>query len=499
MSVTTPGYTMKPHRRQYVVGPEPFNAYPDWNCHQLDEKMWLSHCPSLRVQLTTDSDGTSWALLGLAVETTATQPSPAEQIQQTSSDRISDLYSSWAGRWVLLGSEQVHMDASGLLGCLFGRTNSADFWASSSPTLLNHLLFGDGPPLPDRRELHYQVGISWFTPPRTKLPGITRLLPSQVLNLRQQEVVARPLMPDIERDWSEDDAIAEISTRLVTTVKRLASFHQPLWLGLTAGYDSRLMLALCAHASVDVLPFTRISARTAVADRLLPPQLARDCGYTHTIMRHREFSSERAALVIKHSAGHVSPGDADPFINGIRDEMEGISFGGHGFAVASGFSNLRLLPSSVTGAEVGAEQLARLFQEPLSSSAVIGLQEWLEWVLKHPQEHLDWRDRFFIEQRQAGWLAAKEQLYDLGRLERFPILNSALNYSLLLSFPEAARLGSRIQEKIIHRIAPTLSQYPFNQKDSDIGLVKLLIATSGDAPYYLFRKLKYRLMKAVGA
>ena len=198
------------------------------------------------------------------------------------------------------------------------------------------------------------------------------------------------------------------------------------------------MLALCSHASVDVLPFTRISARTAVADRLLPPQLARDCGYAHTIMRHRQYFPDRAALVVEHSAGHVSPGDAEPFISGIRDGMEGISFGGHGFAVASGFSNLRLLPATVDDARVGAEQIARLFQEPLSSTAALGLQEWLEWVLDHPQEHLDWRDRFFIEQRQAGWLGAKEQLYDLGRLERFPILNSALNYSLLLGVPEPA-------------------------------------------------------------
>lgn len=88
------------------------------------------------------------------------------------------------------------------------------------------------------------------------------------------------------------------------------------------------------------------------------------------------------------------------------------------------------------------------------STEVAGIREWLQWAIANPQEHLDWRDRFFIEQRQAGWLSSKEQLYDLTKLERFPILNAARNYALLLGLEESQRLGSLVQVELLRRLNP---------------------------------------------
>jgi hypothetical protein len=94
------------------------------------------------------------------------------------------------------------------------------------------------------------------------------------------------------------------------------------------------------------------------------------------------------------------------------------------------------------------------------------LAEWLAWAETYPQESLDWRDRFFLEQRQAGWLSAKEQVYDLNSLERFPLLNSAKIYSLLLSIPESQRLGSLVQIELLKQLAPELLKYPFNPSNN---------------------------------
>lgn len=483
---------MRAHRRQFVVGPECLRAHPDWCCAWLNDSTWLSHCPTLRVTQCKDRQGATWILLGLAIATLEAQPTPKTQITQTATAEVPELYSSWAGRWVLVG-RQIHMDASGLLGCFYGTDGRDRTWVSSSPALLTDLLFPDLAPIPDNRVLQYEVGISWFTPPCSRLSGIQRLLPSQVIDLSSGALYPRPLMPAIERDRSYGEAVALIKQSLLTTIKRVATLTDALWLGLTAGYDSRLMLALSHHAGVDMQPFTRISARTSVGDRTLPPKLAQDCGYSHAFFNQRQYFPERQRLVLVHSANHVSAGDAEPFVQGIRDGMEGISFGGHGFAVASGFAGLRQLPATFDNAAIGARQIAALFHEPLTSSAVTGLQAWLEWVQQHPQANLDWRDRFFIEQRQAGWLSAKEQLYDLMPVERFPILNASRNYAILLGVPESQRLDSVIQAEIIHQIAPSLMQHPFNPKDSELGLWSIITGTSLDAPSYLFKKVKRRL------
>ena len=163
------------------------------------------------------------------------------------------------------------------------------------------------------------------------------------------------------------------------------------------------------------------------------------------------------------------------------------------FAIASGFYKLRDLPEALTNATAGAQQIASLFQEPLTSTATAGLQEWLEWVIAHPEPHLDWRDRFFLEQRQAGWLSAKEQLYDLADLERFPILNCARLYSLLLSIPAEQRLGSKIQTALIQRVFPQLMQYPFNPEDLYFGLWRVLRSKAADLPVYMTGKMISKL------
>lgn len=482
---------MRLHRRQFVLGPTSFRAHEDWHSRQIDAPTWLSYCPALRALWSTDADGRDWVILGLAIETLEAEPEPRQQISRTPTADVPALYASWAGRWALVGRGQIYLDASGLLGCFYGSDADTRFWASSSPALLAEVLSPVDISGADDRRLQYEVGISWYVPPRSRLAGIYRLLPSQVLEIEQRSVRPRALMPEIAPDRDPEAAVTKIVRSLRTTIARLAGVSDTLWLGLTAGYDSRLMLALSERAGVPIQPFTRISARTSVADRLLPPKLARACGYAHVVMRRRKYFPERQRFIREHSADRVSAGDAEPFIKGIRDGMAGIFFGGHGFA------RLRQLPSTFESAEAGARQLAQLFQEPTTSSAVAGLKEWLEWALKYPQAHLDWRDRFFIEQRQASWLSAKEQLYDLMPLERFPILNSAKNYATLLGIPESKRLSSIIQTKIIHQVAPSLLQYPFNPKDSELGLWQVIKGTSIDAPRYLFGKVMQRLRGCV--
>ena len=255
------------------------------------------------------------------------------------------------------------------------------------------------------------------------------------------------------------------------------------------------MLALCHCARVDVTLFTRIAPRTAIADRILPPQLARNCDYPHRIVRQTGYFPERRSLVDAHSAGHVSAGDAEPFIKGIRDGITRIAFGGHGFAVASGFSTLRSLPPQMGPSDSAARQIAQVLREPETSTAVAGLQDWLEWVRQHPQEHLDWRDRIFIEQRQAGWLSAKEQVYDMTPLQRFPILNSSHNYAVLLSVPGPQRLNSLLQAELIRRVMPQLCDYPFNPPDWTFSPWRAIASLSSDAPSYLYRKLKSRVRR----
>ena len=486
------------HRKQFVIGPKQFILNENWKAYQLNNSIWLSCCTDLQVTTAKDNSGQDWYLLGLAIETLKEKTSPEEEIRQTNSNCVPDLYSTWVGRWVLVGNGKLNLDASGLLGCFYGKDSEGQVWASSSVALLAQILFPDRAPVVDPRQLKYEVGISWYTPPRSRFEGISQLLPSQLLDLRSGEIQARPLMPEICLDRDYEDILEEIQQVLVTTLQQLAKITPNLWLGLTAGYDSRLILALSRIAGIEVKPFTRIASRMSVADMIFPPKLAKDCGYTHRFIRNpkRKPYPERNKLAKEHTAAHVSKGDAEPFLIGVRDSLKGISIGGHGFEVAKSFANLPTLPKILPNAEVGAIMIAELFNEPKNSTATTGLKEWLNWVIENPQENLNWRDRFYIEQRQAGWLSCKEQLYDLNDFFRFPILNSAYLYSLFLSIKEEKRFASKIQIDLINKIAPQLNRYPFNPSESDFSRLQVIISKAKkDLPKYALTKLRKILQR----
>jgi hypothetical protein len=482
----------KPHHRQFVIGSQPFFPDRDWCCRQLDRSIWISYCPNLRIGWARDRDGVIWGLLGLAVQT-AIKIDPLTQISQLSSDEVVENYSNWAGRWLSLGNGQIHLDANGLLGCFYGTNSQGETWISSSCVLLAQILQIK---TEDPRSLKYSQGISWYTPPRSCFQGIKKLLASQILDFRQNKLIPRPLMPDIAPDRDYEETIGLVRDSLVTALQNLGQQPQKLWLGLTAGYDSRLMLAIACCAEIEFTTFTRVAGRMSLADRILPPQLAKECRIPHLFLRNKPPKEQlaRQQLVKEHSADSVSTGDAEPFVMGVRDGLEGIAFGGHGFAIASGFHTLRQLPATFESPQTGAEQIAALFNEPTDSSATAGLQEWLTWVQAHPQQHLDWRDRFFLEQRQAGWLSAKEQVYDLNSLERFPLLNAGRIYSLLLSIPEPQRLGSLVQIALLKQLAPELLKYPFNPPDTHFNRWLKIAVKSRDNPKYLYWKIKDKLL-----
>ena len=136
--------------------------------------------------------------------------------------------------------------------------------------------------------------------------------------------------------------------------------------------------------------------------------------------------------------------------------------------------------------------------EPVGSPAVDGLTEWFEWAEKHPQPNLDWRDRLFLEQRQGGWLASKEQVFDLSMLERFPILNAATVYAHILGLPVSRRNASSVQQSVIERVCPELASIPFNPSDRTfLARHPLLVLRRGFSR--LFKKTSGRIRRLAPA
>lgn len=464
------------HRRQFVLGPRTVAPYPDWIHRHLGPSLWLSACPELRAEWVDDADGAPWALLGHAVECRPeVAASPAGQIAGARSSQVPGLIDGWLGRWILLGADQVQLDAASRLGCLYGVDARGDCWASSSPPLLADRLWPEGPPAPDPRPLRYELGLTWYPAPATRLLGMSRLLASQVLDPRDGSVASRAIVPPLTPERGDEANRLRAGELMVTGLTRLAPLSDgPVHLFLSAGRDSRLALAMARRAGLDVACATRLAPRVGLGDRLLPPRLAALAGYPHRYLADRPSTIGAADLIARQTGGQLATGDAEPLARGARAELVGIGIGGWE-PIGNPTRLNRAFDGRMPSPDEAARAILRLYGEPSDCSGLAPLRQWFAWAEATPVAHLDWRDRYTLEQPLGVMYSAKEQLYDVHRLIRVPVFNAGAINAAMLSLSEEHRRGRDHQTELIRWAAPQLLDLPVNPPDRHFGLGRALV------------------------
>ena len=487
------------HRRQFVVGPRPVMAECGWRHVSLSDGLHLSHCPSLPRASARDRDGVTWHLLGLAAQTVRDRSDPLEDLTRSRTADVGDRYHAWAGRWALVGNGEVHMDASGLLGCFYSAPEATgarqQAWVSSSGALLAELL-GCAAPESDIGRIRHG-SMNWYPPPSSRYPSIRRLLPSQVLVLSEAGVRGRPLLPDPGAEKEGYDAILNaLQANLVSTLRRVVRPEQTVWVPLSAGYDSRLVLALALRAGLSVKTYTMrkintwrrpaadvpVTSQVLRADMTLPPLIARDVGVEHRWIARGRFSREKLDVFDRHTGGHTIENDRVYVAHGPWDWTgpSDVILRGGAFEVGHCFYWKKFSEGLPPGALPAPGVIIDRFGLQRESPHARSIAAWLEWAARAPAVAIDWRDRLYIEQRIAGWLSSLEQALDLIPAERFYAVNSARTFALLTAIPEAQRLARAHHVDLIARMEPRLLRQPFNPPD----------------PYY--RTAAFRAMSRLG-
>jgi hypothetical protein len=184
------------------------------------------------------------------------------------------------------------------------------------------------------------------------------------------------------------------------------------------------------------------------ADRELPPRLAVALALGHRLIEPSAEDDQRLALFDLHTAGHTREVDREYVARRQWDRVPptALALGGGTW-------------------EVGRCRYHTRFDEILpdeSSDAGRWFGEWIAWVRATPQPALDWRDRFYIEQKLAGWRSSVEQGIDITGRQRVHIANCADVFSCLLALPVESRRSGDHQLELIRMLAPELSHFPVN-------------------------------------
>jgi hypothetical protein len=462
---------MKAHQRQFVIGNLQKQVNEDWKAVQLSGGLILSYCPQLSVATAKDLNGEVWHLLGLAVQTDKKKSDPITEITHSSTGAVRDIYKSWSGKWMLIGAGEVHLDCCGLLGCFYTSINGAR-WVSGSLAILQEI--GGFTPRPET--LTHRKGLEWYPPPTTRFEGVSKLLPSQILNLKTFGIEARGLPKPIP-GLPYDAMIDQLAERIKFGLENACRPAKRVFTQLTAGYDSRLVLAAIRSLGIKAEAYTTESYYIAYADVTLPPKLAKLTGYRHRYIKRGPYSKEKEALYDYHTARNCGDIDRAKYAEGQWDPF------GKGDLILRGgiFEAGRCEFWKKLGGDFTVQSVLKGVRQQYDPESFIAkaFSEWMKWVDQTPTEGLDWRDRFYIEQRVTGWLSAIEQSLDLTGTDRFNVANCHDIISLMLSAPVEKRKGFVYYVYLIRKLYPALLKYPFNP------------------PEPKFKKLQKRLIESV--
>ena len=480
--------SMNLHNKQFLIASRPVLIQDGWKAIQLANALFLNHCPHLLVAAAKDKDGETWYLLGTAVQTDGGKSNPLNQIACTPTGQMREIYKSWAGRWLLVGADEVHMDCCGLLACFYTTVGEAR-WVSGSLAILQQI--GGFAPRPET--LKHRTGMEWYPLPLTRFEGIYQLMISQVLNLKTFGIEVRDL-PRAIAGLPYEEILKKLEAKIKCGLQNACRPGKRIFTQLTAGYDSRLVLAALHALDIKAEAYTTEGAYITHADATLPARLAKAAGYRHRYIRRGPFSEEKAALYDRHTAGNSVDIDRMKFSEGQWNHFGKDDLVLRGSMLEAGTYRIYdYLGADFTIASM--LKYTRIENGP-DSFAVKALEEWMRWVRQTPVEGVGWQDRFYLEQRVSGWLGAIEQSLDLTAPERFTIANCHDILSLMISPPVEKRKARAYYFDLIGSLCPALLQYPFNPPDPKYKqLQKRLVRVSRLPVHELLKKLSRRFVR----
>jgi hypothetical protein len=372
------------------------------------------------------------------------------------------------GRWVIILDNQVYNDATGLMGVFYTFKNY--FYVSNNLKILKEIIGNvDLLEFPLKR-------MNWFPLPKTNVEGVEKLITSQYFDLDLGEVKYNSAYNFNKKNVSLNK-IAEILINKVKSIQK--NSDGKIFVPLSAGFDSRLILAVMIKSGIEFECFTfdkkinifqyifkRNRPQTnpvSHADLSIPVRICENLGIRHKIVRKGNFDQGKLKKFYKNSNNNVIENDRVYYSHGQWDwvNQSDIILPGQCFEFASEFYN-KILPIYPN-----EEAVINFFRLKGKKFYVEGIKEWFTYYDKTKKEYgeLDWRNRFYFEQRLGGWLSSLVDSLDQIGVRYIHLANSLNLYKELLALPIEQRISRKYQVDLIKILEPKLLDYPFNEND----------------------------------
>jgi hypothetical protein len=358
------------------------------------------------------------------------------------------------GRFVVVRYPWLNLDATGTMGVFYFK-KPITIICSSSTSLISEV---SGSQV-QGRELRWEEGINWDPLPGARIAGLRKLFCDQVLDLRTGHVSTRTV-PFAPRIGGRLDGVAEeLAEYLHLTVQQLAGLDRPIFLGLTAGRDSRTLFSALLHCKVRFEAFTLHRGKNIGTDAQVAGGLCEKYGIRHRLLvsSSKPRFSELDNLK-RHTAGTEGDAAKEDVLGDYYRDLPSNAIVLHGgvFELGRRYYENRLKSVKFAASREVAEGIASAFGES-SRSVLAPLRAWYRYRRRYPIEGMDYVDLFYLDQRRGGWGAANQQAQDSFGPDQVILANSWKAISLLMSTPANLRRKAVIQMRAAEILLPGIT------------------------------------------
>jgi hypothetical protein len=458
-------------RRQFILGPAPFAPNPYWSCMRLGE-LFLSVHRDLRCASTTQANGVV-VLLGHAVD-----PFRADRDEQAIVDvlgsatwniaQLISATSALAGRWLVIAQNRegsyIFADACGMRRCAY-LAEGTGIWCASEPELI-----GANTPLAltadeDVRQFvshpaHAKHQSAWVGN-QTIYQGVLRLMPNHYLDVGQRRQIRH--YPHAQIQPQDPAPLIERATAILRGAMTAITQRHKVSLGVTAGWDSRLMVAASRHVKDRIEYFTwqKSDMPDHHPDIVVPKKLAQALRLNFAIRpAPNVFPAWFISILAQNVTATILPKTGNIYAQLLASQDQ-INLNGNTSEVARNYYYDR---SGRGQDELSSQRMAMLLlhSEEVTAYPVRQIEEWKRG-LSCPLDGPAMLDFLYWEQRMGGWCGQYFAEQDIA-MDVFQPFNCRVLLEALLACPRSmrSRPDYPLYRELIVRLWPEAMQVPIN-------------------------------------
>lgn len=480
-------------RRQFILGPRFVERHKSWRMIKIHDSLYLTVHPDLQLLQTVYKDR-SLTLLGYILDPYNPKSNDFDIInglirQIEIHDDIFQYTENLGGRWIIMlddGKEVILFnDATGLRQVFYTCNSSQAIWCASQPGIIAEELnlqidndtlnnFIDTPQFKDAIEY-------WWPGDSSPFKEIKHLLPNHYLQLKKG--ICRRYWPNKSLSYVSLKEGVKKSSEILQGLISSAFNRFDLAFTLTAGWDTRVLLAASKEFSKDIYYYTLIyyDLTEESPDVKISSELLSQFGLKHNIIRCPSHMDKEFEEIYKRNVT-TAHDEWGIIAQGIYNHypQNKVCVKGNVVEVARCFYYGVEKIKKVT-----AEELAILTDMNNNSFAIKHFEKWLSETREIAQRYnVNILDLFYWEQRMGNWQAMSQLEWDIAQ-EVFTPFNCRSLLTTLLSVNEKYRKPPDYQlfKKLIMNLWPDTLMKPINPRSRSV-IAKLLI----QAHLYTFSK-----------